>query len=183
MLDVDEPAPSRPRWVFGVGALGLGATFVFLLAVWGWTGAEPEDDTRVDDRVSASMDVLLEPEVVDEPVAVERAPIVEDFPAEAAPEPVVRSAPRSLEAASPAAPAEAEVSTALAPTARITVRGADRVRLLGVGGPRSPGEVPPGTYEVEATFGDRVVPGAGRVTVRAGQRVELSCDADFGVCE
>ena len=149
-----------------------------------WAGGESEADPQVDDRVDVAVEVLLEREVVDDLIDdVERPHIVEGAANEVTSEPAVRSDASRADAASPEPAVEAEVGAAPAPKARITIRGADRVRLLGVGAPRAPGEVPPGTYEVEATFGDRVVPGAGRVTVRAGQQVELSCDADFGVCE
>ncbi|MEZ4240780.1 MAG: hypothetical protein R3F59_32425 [Myxococcota bacterium] len=45
------------------------------------------------------------------------------------------------------------------------------------------GDVPPGTYGVIAGFKGQAPAPAGRVTVRAGQAVTLSCSADFQMCQ
>jgi hypothetical protein len=64
----------------------------------------------------------------------------------------------------------------------VTVSGeASRVELVGAAGTFAPGEVPPGTYEVRAAFGDELVP-AGQITVEDGGTVSLTCSSMFLQC-
>jgi hypothetical protein len=82
------------------------------------------------------------------------------------PEPVVEPEPE------PAGPAPAVVRQT----------GADRVVLIGGAGRFPPGEVPPGRYSVEATFGDSTV-NALQVNLSPGEQVTIACDAAFKMCK
>jgi serine/threonine protein kinase len=60
---------------------------------------------------------------------------------------------------------------------------ASAVWLVGADGQRrAPGEVPPGSYAVMATFPDKGEISTGSVTVASGQRVELECHGLFWRC-
>jgi len=65
--------------------------------------------------------------------------------------------------------------------ATVTYSGADSIRLTGNRGTFPPGQVPPGRYTVEATFGSTKV-NAATLNLRAGETWELRCDRDFTMC-
>jgi len=73
----------------------------------------------------------------------------------------------------------------LAPTkpedAVVVSSGADAVVLVAGSTRYRTGRVPPGVYRILATFGGAEV-AAGEVTVGAGERVRITCDADFLMC-
>ncbi len=181
------PLPSvRPGpWLIGLASVALvlvGIAAVSMLR----PAEEPSEPSEYGAEHDAAVETLLsEPPpkspdgLVDEARdAVEPVPEVEPEPA---PPPVVST--ESHKAATIISEGAPLPATRPPVTGTVVVRGADSVRLLGQNGPRRPGAVPVGTYEVEATFGERVVSGAGRVVVEAGAHIELRCDADFGVCE
>jgi hypothetical protein len=65
---------------------------------------------------------------------------------------------------------------------RLSVTGdASRVVFSAAGASFGPGEVPAGSYSVEADFGAGMVP-AGKVTVGEGAAVTLRCVASFKRC-
>jgi hypothetical protein len=60
---------------------------------------------------------------------------------------------------------------------------ADRVRLRGRSGTHGPGEVPPGTYTLEASFdGGASFVDFGFFTVASGGTLTVVCNRDFGNC-
>jgi hypothetical protein len=68
----------------------------------------------------------------------------------------------------------------------VTVGGsASRVSLVGgVNGREAvPGQVPPGTYTVEADFPDQAGVVAGKLTLAPGGAARIECDAFFGQCK
>ncbi len=106
-------------------------------------------------------------------VAVQRA-----APSPVAPE--VTAAP----AAAPQAPAPPAPRAVPVASGSVSVSGdADSILLVGAGGRFPPGEVPAGTYSVEAAFGGGALAPAGKVTVTAGQSVTIKCVADFARCK
>ncbi|MFZ5477214.1 MAG: hypothetical protein ACOZNI_10620, partial [Myxococcota bacterium] len=69
-----------------------------------------------------------------------------------------------------------------APVARVLADGDVTVRLVSSAGTFPPGEVPPGRYRAEVTFG-----GGGAVTIAdvvatRGKTTRLTCDARFQMC-
>jgi hypothetical protein len=57
------------------------------------------------------------------------------------------------------------------------------VQLIGEDGrARRPGPVPPGRYDVKATFGGVELRAAGRVTVADGEQVRLQCNEALSAC-
>lgn len=66
--------------------------------------------------------------------------------------------------------------------AEITVLGDTPVRLVGRAGTYSPGQVPPGSYRIEADFGDGWMP-AGSLEVKPDQRIDLGCSAAITSCQ
>ena len=90
-------------------------------------------------------------------------------------------------AAAPAAPA---VAVAPAPTAAPSGSGtvrltgdADGVTFIGNGGRFSAGEVPSGTYSIEASFAGGAPAPAGKVTIPAGGTVTVKCMSEFARCK
>lgn len=107
---------------------------------------------------------------------------------EVVPTPAPSTLPPQVVAPPPSpAPATVEIETRPKPpapaprTATWSAQGADRVELVGDAGTFAPGPVPPGTYVIRATFGEKSA-SAGSVTLGAGDRVSLTCDADFREC-
>lgn len=124
---------------------------------------------------------------------VEVAPPVES-PAVSAPPPKTKAkaveptveAPKITEP--PEAPPWGASGGPATPTVRpamVSVRGdASSVQLQSANGARfSPGEVPPGTYTVLATFADDGPKPAGKLILGDGDRVTLSCNANFAACK
>ncbi|MFH1466478.1 MAG: hypothetical protein ABIO70_18990, partial [Pseudomonadota bacterium] len=86
------------------------------------------------------------------------------------------SPPRVRRPAAPAAPPAAA-------SGQVAVTGdAEVVVLVSAAGRFPPGEIPAGSYTVEARFPGRGQVQAGRVQVAAGASVKLNCDSGFALC-
>ena len=60
---------------------------------------------------------------------------------------------------------------------------AKTVRFRGSGGQTAaPGELPPGSYIIEAAFDDGPAMHAGNLDIKAGQTVRLRCSSDTLMC-
>ncbi|MCO4743557.1 MAG: protein kinase [Proteobacteria bacterium] len=110
--------------------------------------------------------------------------IPEPSDAEAEPEPSRVASPT----AQPAQPTDSPTPVAPSAPRRLTgvvSVGGDHsaVTLVGDQGSYPPGRVPAGVYVVEATFPERGTVVAGRITVEAGRRMRLICNAVFSRCE
>ena len=57
-----------------------------------------------------------------------------------------------------------------------------RVHLRSATGVYEPGEVPPGSYTIVASFEGRGVSDAGQVTVESGETATLVCNSIFAMC-
>ncbi len=121
-----------------------------------------------------------------------KAPVHDAAPATHATAP--RPATPAPVATAPAAPvvvpapiaAPPPVAVAAAPVGRGTIHvtgDADKVSLVGAAGRFSPGDVPAGTYAVEAAFGGGALAPAGKVTVEGGGSVTIKCVSDFAKCK
>ena len=97
------------------------------------------------------------------------------FPAAApTPKPAIKPPPTESPPPAPTPPPVAEVPT----TGEVVVSGdAHSVWLVGGGKRVRAGQVAPGTYEVQAFFDPVKGTSAGRITVVAGERVELKCSS------
>ncbi|MFK7927643.1 MAG: protein kinase [Myxococcota bacterium] len=67
-------------------------------------------------------------------------------------------------------------------TGTVVVTGRAQVRLRGAGGAVPIGDVPAGTYKVEAAFSDSVFREFGAITVQTGKRYTINCDPRFRSC-
>ncbi len=107
------------------------------------------------------------------------------------PAPLASSRPRPTPAPEPAAnpneppspePSERSV-TALPEPGMIVFEGdAVSVQLRSATGVYAPGEVPPGTYTIVASFEGRGASDAGQVTVESGETATLVCNSTFAMC-
>jgi len=114
-----------------------------------------------------------------EPDPEEEAQVPEDPPVA---QPVEESEPEALaEVPEPEPVAEERPAPRRRPVAMVTYSGADAIRLVGQRRTYPAGEVPPGRYTVEATFGSLKV-NAATLSLRAGETWELRCDRDFTIC-
>ncbi|MDP2307766.1 MAG: serine/threonine-protein kinase [Pseudomonadota bacterium] len=103
-----------------------------------------------------------------------RVPTRADIPAKAATQAPAK--PATQAASAPAAPSAPQTGT-------VRVTGDARVVALVAGESRhSPGSVPPGSYTIEATFGEGSPVVAGRVQIVSGATVTLVCNAVFTRC-
>jgi eukaryotic-like serine/threonine-protein kinase len=178
-----RPAPRRPLRLVGgltvaafvaalvaLGVLGLG-----LVGVGAWYGLSASDPlpapapAPIAGPPDAPAPAAPEPPEV-APPEVELPEVVEVAPA---PHPVAGPAPAPAPAGAPAE------------TAAVAASGeADEVWLEAADGRRVDlGDVPAGTYRVMAGFKGQAPASAGRVTVRAGEAVTLSCSAAFQICQ
>jgi cytoskeletal protein RodZ len=84
----------------------------------------------------------------------------------------------------PAAPTARPTARPAPKPARITVKGdASELFLLGSAGRFSPGELPAGSYTVQARFEGRGLVEAGQVELSPGAQVTLTCDSGFALCK
>jgi len=67
-------------------------------------------------------------------------------------------------------------------TGVVVVTGRAQVRLKGAAGVVPIGDVPVGTYKVEAAFSDSVFRDFGTLTVKVGARHTVQCDPRFRKC-
>ena len=92
----------------------------------------------------------------------------------------------TLDAAEPIEPEPAQVVQVppqAAPKSSFSVTGdASAVALVNANGSYPVGAVPPGTYEIRATFAGKQV-NAGSVKVRSGQSVQLACSSFMMLCK
>jgi len=78
---------------------------------------------------------------------------------------------------------EPEPPTSAATGTVALVGDADELRLVSADGRFSPGEVPVGSYEIQARFSGRGLLPVGQVQVKAGQTTTVSCNASFAMCK
>jgi serine/threonine-protein kinase len=178
----------RKRGIFlaagllGGGALGAvvlaGVVVLAGLAWWLWPAAAPPPPTPQPVAVAAP---------APPPPAPPPVPVAAPAPPPAVPDPAPRPAPAPVAAAPAPAPAPEPVpepppAPALPATGRLAVTGdAAEVVFKSGGQTFQAGEVPAGSYSIEASFGAGLVP-AGKVTVPAGGAVTLRCVASFKRC-
>ena len=107
-------------------------------------------------------------------------------PAPKAAEPKPATEPKKAEAPKAAEPkpkaAEAPPPEAAPQTGRVSVTGGVNVTLTNAAGRRKPGNVPPGTYTLQAFFDPMNPIDAGTVTVEAGGSYTLSCSKSMMMC-
>ncbi len=173
---VAAPTGSKVPLVLGALVLaGLGAGAATLL---GGDDPGPAPPAAEADLTPAPAEPLV-PEPVPEP-----EPVAEPAPVPT-PEPVTKPAARAQAAPKPPAPAESEPEPTSEPAgpapAIVRQSGADVLALVSASGRFPPGEVPPGRYTVEATFGDATVT-ALQIHLSAGEQVTITCDASFKMC-
>ncbi len=161
-----EPPTRRPsRWLLvasisavlfvGVGSLGF---------VVGGLAQTPEP---VAIQVPASLPALPAPRVTAEPAEPAVSSPIEEIVAEVKVPPAV----------------EPEAKPRSAPAATVSVTGdATKVEFVGAAGTFPAGKVPPGSYEIRATFAGQVA-SAGSVKVRKGQSVNLACSSFMMLCK
>ncbi|MEY3212130.1 MAG: hypothetical protein RIT28_2611 [Pseudomonadota bacterium] len=176
----DEDGPGQRRWPLVVlGVLLLGVVLFFLRPILFGDGSPtpPPGDPALPAEVAP-------PPVEPPPVTPPVGPAVVETPAN----PDVGATTPGVEGAT-TAPAEvtpppvpAESSAAKKRTGRVIVEGdASSVRFLGGGKAFPPGDLPPGQYSIEATWGSQSYP-AGTVTVRLGATVRVRCKERQYLC-
>ncbi len=203
-----KPARSLLATLLGLGVAGFTTIATILLVLGGllyalW-GPQPADDGErflsptgtgppVTPVVDAAPTATVTPPLV--PPAVGVTPTGETPVATAtrtAPvgTPVVVSTPVTTKVTPPVTPTGTKAATPKeTPPAgpaggSVSVSGdADEVWLEGPTGRVGLGAVPAGDYKIKARFRGEAAISAGRVTVRAGQAVTLSCSADFQLCK
>jgi serine/threonine-protein kinase len=172
-----KPASSRGWGVVALVGLGL---FVLLCGVVGWM-ARPGAVERPETVGSVPTPA---------PAAAEAALTVPDAPPAAAPAPGPEvEAPRAPRSAPPArasgvAGVQPPPEVPTAHTGHVVFTGdARQVQLRTADGARLPaGEVPPGSYVIEASFDAGSPMHAGNLVIRAGQRVTLDCRSSTLSC-
>jgi serine/threonine protein kinase len=158
--------------------------------------AQPEPDAPEDPEEAAVADA--EPPVPDEPVAEPAAPEPEpptvrpeparSQPRERVPEPEAAASPAPEPAAPEPEPTAVEPEPAAAPPALaiVSVSGeVEQLRLIdGSGKAWPPGQVPAGSYKIEALFPGRDAPiVAGKLELAPGQSHSLNCMPNFMKCK
>jgi serine/threonine protein kinase len=180
-----HPAPAAATrrgpgvWIAAGGAAVLLLAAAALLATSGGDVGEAagagggEAQTAPVEPLAPATEPAPEPPVATLVVADPEIPTVEESPTpppEAAPPtPVAAPAPRAK------APATATVRVAVD-------EGTRGVQLLRDGKAYPVGSVPPGTYTIEATFGEKAPVSTGTLTVEAGKSYLVRCDSLFVKC-
>jgi hypothetical protein len=158
-----------------VAAVGL---LVVGLLVW-WRTSRPE--LEVADIPVAEPVPVVDPSPVPVPMPVPAPSVAAPAPE---PAPAPKPKPTTVKPAPAPAPAPSPVPAPPAPvTGRVIVEGATSVQLVGPSATYPAGRVPPGTYTIQAVFGEDAPVNAGTVTVEAGDTVSLSCNARFKRCK
>ncbi|MBK7759327.1 MAG: protein kinase [Deltaproteobacteria bacterium] len=175
----DDDAPAPRRWPVVVALLlALALLLFFLRPVF---FGEP---TPTGPAVEAGQPAGVKPPVEPPPVNPPVGPTVVENPPN--PEGGTTTAPPEGEG-STATPGEVTPPTEPPPppkkkTGRVVVEGdASSVRFLNGGKAFPPGELPPGVYSIEATWGSQSYP-AGTVTVRVGATARVRCKERQYLC-
>ncbi len=149
------------------------------LTLWAVSAARTlrEADDRTGGRVYSAP--VVEPQASPTPAA---QPEPQPTTASAVPSPPT-TAPASAAAASPT-PQPAPAPARAQEPATVTIQGdAQEVYLIGNGRRYGAGQVPAGSYLVEARFEGRGLVEAGRAEIEAGGKVTLTCDSGFALCK
>ena len=170
----------RP-WRLGLGlvvvaVLSGGVTLGFLL--WGW---EPPAVAVQGNQSSPTRMPIVAAVTHPQPPTTVTAPPVED-PSNDPPERLV--VPKPISPATSAAPDPSPATSATEAQAQVSVQGDARRVWLVSGTVRYPvpGDVPPGSYVVEAEFPTRGLTHAGTLRVAAHAALSLTCKDAFGRC-
>ena len=190
-------------WLVGLGAGGVFVVAVVAIGVVGVAWKASSSITTVPPTASAPVEQAApvapevpaaggapdpEPSTVPEAVAppdalsvVTAATYGATTPATAAP------ASRTISAApatrAPATPVPEVREATSPPTGKVVVVGDPAtVRLVGEAGSFPPGQVPAGEYAIRAQFAGQGTVPAGTVTIRAGEKSTISCNAEFQMC-
>ncbi len=194
--DSIAPAPARPviPWVIAALAVGAAVTFGGITMLDRGVPASAPPAAEAPSAPDPVPELPAQP--VEPPVAEPALPAAEDPPAAPASQPVAApnppagdeaqalAAPASAPPAAPPSPDPAPLVEAAPSTAMVSFEGADSLQLEEVDFRHrfDPGPVPPGRYRILAGFGGASPVPAGEIELSAGQRVRLSCDADFRRC-
>jgi len=172
----EVPAPP----VVGPRVLVLASVALLAGLTW-WAVTAANDLRRADARLTGTVRVQAVPSPPAEPGAAAAAPpeVAGIDPPPAAPlanaEARVTPTRQPASAPRPAAPAPA--------SAWVIVSGdAEQVSLVSAAGRFPPGQVPAGSYQVEARFPGRGVVQAGQVRLAPGASLRLTCDSGFALC-
>lgn len=185
---VDGKIPVDPQPVKVEHRSGFLRYLVGVLALCGLVGVSLFLGSRLNRESQTKEPLAVAPEVQDPREALPTEPVtpvvvapVEPVPSVAISVPAARKTEKKVE---PPPPQPQPAPVAATPsTGRVVVRGdAEEVRLVSGATRLPPGDVPPGSYTVEARFPGRSLATAGRVTIAAGQTVTLTCDQSFAVC-
>ena len=177
----DDEAPTRRRWPLVALLVLLVVVVLFFLRPVLFGDPSPVGPAVEPGQPVEVTPPPVEPPPVDPPVG----PGVGETPP--TPEGGVTSPPPGVEGATPTAPVEVtpppvEVQAPRKKTGRVIVEGdASSVRFLGGGKAFPPGDLPPGEYSIEATWGSKSYP-AGSVTVRLGATVRVRCKERQYLC-
>jgi len=155
---------------------------------------EPSSEPSAEPAPEPSGEPLSEPAIEPTPETPSAAAPAPEPPTAPAPTPepeaVATPLPKPRTGPPPVPPAVVpEPEPAPAPprarTAEVAVDGPVERVVLVAGETRHPvpGDVPPGTYNIEATFPGRPPAPAGQVTVHEGEAVTLECKAGFFLCQ
>ena len=175
----DDEAPAQRRWPLVVLALLALALLLFFLRPM----FVPEP-TPVGPTVEAGQPAEIKPPPVDPPpVNPPVGPGLGENPPN--PDGVAASPGEGVTPVAPVEgtpPAPVEVTPTKKKTGRVIVEGdASSVRFLSGGKAFPPGELPPGVYSIEATWGSQSYP-AGSVTVRVGSTARVRCKERQYLC-
>ena len=175
----DDEAPAQRRWPLVVLALLALALLLFFLRPM----FVPEP-TPVGPTVEAGQPAEIKPPPVDPPpVNPPVGPGLGENPPN--PDGVAASPGEGVTPVAPVEgtpPAPVEVTPTKKKTGRVIVEGdASSVRFLSGGKAFPPGELPPGVYSIEATWGSQSYP-AGSVTERVGSTARVRCKERQYLC-
>ncbi len=169
----------------GLGAAGIAAAVGITLVagavgVW-WVygrGDRPRDVAIVTVPVPVPhVEIPEEETLAAAAIDPEPPPAVVEAPAEAAAPEAVKAAPRRP-TPKPRAPVAPETVETV-----VTVRGIDRAWLLRTDGARfKPGDVPPGSYVLQAFFDDSEPTRVMELTIAEGETRTIRCDRMLKVC-
>lgn len=179
----DPPRSRRSPWVIVLtllalsgmaGVLGVGGLLFFL--------ARPPVPAEEPEPLAETVAATPPSAVVVEPPPARRSgqPSASSARTTRAPQSGKPASPVDVPVVAPSVPAVAATESEALANVRV-IGDAESVRLESGGGTFVPGEVPPGTYTVMATFGDSEI-SAAALTLQAGESVVLSCRSLLQVC-